>query len=74
MSHTGPSKPEGQTTGISQGAVSKEIYDTLERMSPDPSIEELLTVKEQTGVPVLQTLVYHDYAREYERWYRRRTT
>ena len=69
MSYTGPPKPDGQTTGISQGAVSKEIYDALERLAPDPSIEDLLTVKEQTGVPVLQTLVYHDYAREYERWY-----
>ena len=69
MSYAGPSKPDSQTTGISQGAISKEIYDALERMAADPSIENLLTVKEQTGVPVLQTLVYHDYAREYERWY-----
>ena len=29
----------------------------------------LLKVKGRTGVPALETLIYHDYAREYERWY-----
>ena len=73
MSCAGPSKPNSQTTDISQGAISKEIYDVLERMAAELSIENLLT-KEQTGVPVLQTLVYHDYARNMNAGTRRRTT
>ena len=49
--------------------MSKEIYDTLESLAPDPSIDMLLNVKGWTGVPALETLIYHNFAREYERWY-----
>ena len=64
VQNTGPSNSSRQATGISPDAMSKEIYDTLESLAPDPSIDMLLKVKGQTGVPVLETLIYHDYARE----------